>query len=702
MAPRRTRQAKNQSDQPVVEVSAPKATRAPALSRREREAARTTGEKIRRKFDAVPDRIDVRDWFYQPALSPLPDQVVNIQLVPVVLDQGSEGACTGFALASVVNYQLASRNLLNARNQARIVSPRMLYEMARRYDEWPGEDYEGSSARGAMKGWVAHGVASRTSWPDKVHGPGHLTHEIANEAQRTPGGAYYRVMHRNIRDLHSALSEAGIVYATLMVHQGWEEPGPRKSKLAYALSGNLLEIELPIINRKGRADSGHAVALVGYTHEGFIVQNSWGESWGNGGFALLPYEDWMLHATDCWVAQLGVPINFDVWDQAGAADTTAGIHRAGRAIPLSEIRPYVVDIGNNGELSGSGEYWTTKEDLARLFTSIQDVARSWSKRRVLLYLHGGVNDERAVARRIVAFRDVCLENEIYPVHIMWETGFWESLKASILDLFTNKDERAGAGWLEKLREGAIEAKDRTIELTAAAPGTVLWNEMKENGRLASASDGGMRLLTQAAQAAMERLGPAERKKWELHVAAHSAGSIFAAYAIELLVALGVNFKSLQFMAPAIRVDLFKRTLLPHIVRGTCPQPSLYVLSDVGERDDDCGPYGKSLLYLVSNAFEGRRETPILGMERFVSPASQDPNKELVDLEIAALFKKKVDGNPSLVIAGAGPRTATLSPSLSRCNAHGGFDNDEYTLNSVLYRILGEKPRRPFTVRDLQY
>ena len=57
------------------------------------------------------------------------------------------------------------------------------------------------------------------------------------------------------------------------------------------------------------------------------------------------------------------------------------------------------------------------------------------------------------------------------------------------------------------------------------------------------------------------------------------------------------------------------------------------------------------------------------MERFVSHASQDPNKELVDPEIAALFKKEVDGNPSLVIAGAGPRTATLSPSLSRCNAH---------------------------------
>jgi len=60
------------------------------------------------------------------------------------------------------------------------------------------------------------------------------------------------------------------------------------------------------------------------------------------------------------------------------------------------------------------------------------------------------------------------------------------------------------------------------------------------------------------------------------------------------------------------------------------------------------------------------------------------------------------GFPSLVIAGAGQRAATVSPSLSRSDTHGGFDNDEYTLNSVLYRILGDKPRRPFTVRDLQY
>jgi len=30
---------------------------------------------------------------------------------------------------------------------------------------------------------------------------------------------------------------------------------------------------------------GHAVSLVGYTKKGFIVRNSWGTEWGDGGYA---------------------------------------------------------------------------------------------------------------------------------------------------------------------------------------------------------------------------------------------------------------------------------------------------------------------------------------------------------------------------------------------------------------------------------
>lgn len=701
MARKKTKKSVTRFEDSAVETSSPKTTRPSAVERREPPEQLNTAEKIHRKLDAAPDRIDVRDWLYQPTLSPLPDQVLNYSLVPAILDQGTEGACTGFALAAVINYQLATRNLLTTRDLERIVSPRMIYEIARRYDEWPGENYEGSSARGAIKGWVAHGVARRTSWPDKTHGPGNLSSKIADEAQLTPGGAYYRVMHRNIGDMHAALSEAGVLYATLMVHEGWAEPGPLTTQINYVLSGNLLQLDLPVIARKNRADSGHAVAIVGYTRDGFVIQNSWGEAWGNGGFALLPYEDWMLHATDCWVAQLGVPISFNLWREQGSTDTTAGLQRAGRMVPLNEIRPYVVDIGNNGLLSDSGEYWTTEEDLSRLFQSIQEKSKNWSKPRVMLYLHGGLNDERAVAERIVGYRDVCIANEIYPIHVMWETGFWESLTSSVLDLFTREDERV-ADWLKKLRDGLTEAKDRTIELTAAGPGTVLWREMKENARLAVAQGGGMRLFVKQAQDILSGLTQAQRKKWELHVVGHSAGSIFAAHAARLLTELGVSFKTLQFMAPAIRTEDFKTLLLPHIQAGNCPQPTLYILSDVGERDDSLGPYGKSLLYLVSNAFEGRRDVKILGMERFISRASEDPNKELVDVDLEALFKKSVDGLPSLVVAGRGDSSVTLSPSISRSDTHGGFDNDEYTMNSVLWRILGKQPTRPFTMRDLQF
>ena len=79
---------------------------------------------------------------------------------------------------------------------------------------------------------------------------------------------------------------------------------------------------------------------------------------------------------------------------------------------------------------------------------------------------------------------------------MWESGLAESLRGILHDLFTDVDERAGAvpEWLRKVRDGLIEAKDRTFELTAAGPGSALWSEMKENARLASkhpAHEGGM-------------------------------------------------------------------------------------------------------------------------------------------------------------------------------------------------------------------
>ncbi|MFZ5861716.1 MAG: C1 family peptidase [Nitrospirota bacterium] len=628
----------------------------------------------KRTLDAFPDRIDLRDWSYTPTLAALPDAIVNCHKVPAILDQGQEGACTGFALAAVINY------LLHQRGVRRAVSPRMLYEMARCYDEWPGEKYEGSSARGAMKGWARHGVCESSVWPNQTRGRGTLDAGISRAALDTPCGAYYRIKHREVRDVHAAIHETGAVYCTMMVHDGWDSPGRVTVKAGTGRGARTL----PVIKRIGQANSGHAIALVGYTRDGFIVQNSWGSGWGAGGFAVVPYEDFILHTTDVWVAQVGVPLSVDLWGREGAADTTAGRFRGRNTIPLSEVRPYVVDVGNNGELSQSGDYWTSESDLQRLFIETipqTAAARRWSKKRVLLYLHGGLNSEDAVAKRVVAFRDKCLANGVYPLHLMWETGALETLKSSIADLFTSADQRARGGLLD----GMKNAKDLMLELSSAPIGKKMWGEMKENAWRASAHRrgiGAVELMKKHALAALAQVSEAERQQWELHVVAHSAGSILFAHAVEHLSSLGIPFKTLQFFAPAVRIDEFKDCVLKPVREQRCPRATLYLLSEQQELDDSVGPYGRSLLWLVSNALEDQRGTPLLGMKCFFK---KDPG--LRRAAFGDVIESSTTGTPG---------------SESASDTHGGFDNDPYTMNSVLHRILGKKPAAPFEKRDLNY
>jgi len=50
----------------------------------------------------------------------------------------------------------------------------------------------------------------------------------------------------------------------------------------------------------GRSNlGGHAIAIVGWTEEGFIIRNSWGKSWGNNGYAIMKYKDFKC-ILECW------------------------------------------------------------------------------------------------------------------------------------------------------------------------------------------------------------------------------------------------------------------------------------------------------------------------------------------------------------------------------------------------------------------
>ena len=114
-----------------------------------------------RIMDVRRDSADFRDRIYNPLLEPLQQELLPDPGQILIRNQGMEGACTGFGLAAMINF------LNRGKCIDKTVSERMVYEMAKRHDRWPGEEYEGSSARGAMKGWHKNGVCPAAVWPYK-------------------------------------------------------------------------------------------------------------------------------------------------------------------------------------------------------------------------------------------------------------------------------------------------------------------------------------------------------------------------------------------------------------------------------------------------------------------------------------------------------------------------------------------------------
>ena len=147
--------------------------------------------KHARHRDVRPDPVDLRDFVYRAPIATRPPQ----ELLPKparIRDQRTTNACTGFALATVIERLLKRADP----SAAEAVSPWMLYALARRYDEFnddPSDD-TGSSLRGALKAWSRHGASAEALWP-KIAEPKRKPQQAEavdwwNEAVARPLGAY--------------------------------------------------------------------------------------------------------------------------------------------------------------------------------------------------------------------------------------------------------------------------------------------------------------------------------------------------------------------------------------------------------------------------------------------------------------------------------------------------------------------------------
>lgn len=594
----------------------------------------------KRTLNATADVPDFRDYIYEPALIQLEETIAPPDDL-IILDQHSEGACTGFSLAACINhlYQLA--------NQKTRVSARMLYEMAKRCDEWPGENYDGSSLRGAISGWKNMGVCEEKEWEFKPGKVGKLTIPRAKNARSQTVGAYYRISPE-IAHFHAALNEVGIIAASANVHKGWDNP------------------KNGIIKYQKKTDGGHAFAIVGYNDKGFWIQNSWGNTWGKKGLALWSYEDWNANIMDAWVFRLALPVPQLFGLKPAVTIKIPEAAKADKKAPERiTIAGHFVHI-DDGRYKDQGRYWSTGDDIDN---TAQLVAEEGKYKHLLIYAHGGLNSPDDSANRIAAMKDVFKANSVYPFHIMYDTGLMEELK----DLIWRKDLKA-----EKRVGGFSDWSDRFMEGLLRRPGTLLWDEMKRDANDAFMSNGAGTDALNRFLSQFKRFGT----NIKLHIAGHSTGAIVLAHMLEAIKRKDVTFATCSLMAPACSLDLYHSTYLPVLQKKhsvSITDMTIYNLRDNLELDDNVAAvYRKSLLYLVSNAFERAEKKPILGMETFKNKIT---------------FSGK---QPSILYSNGTNSTGTRSTS------HGGFDNDTDTMNHILKRVLKSKPVREFTKQDLKF
>ncbi|WP_435609938.1 C1 family peptidase [Pseudomonas knackmussii] len=667
MAPRTRKTAATAAAKPAQRKSPAKAAT----------AKKTTAppKATRRTLDARPDSLDFRDNLYVPTLVEVPirRELAEYRKAKVpILDQGQQGACTGYGLATVAHYLLRTRQY---KPDATDVSPQMFYDMAKRYDEWAGVEYDGSSCRGAMKGWYKHGICKDANWPAGKAAPT-FSSALAAEASERPLGAYFRVNHTDIVAMHAALAEVGVLYASANVHAGWEAVDAKSGRIPP--SDKLL--------------GGHAFAIVAYDEDGFWVQNSWGPTWGYQGFGHLSYDDWLANGSDTWVARLGAPIRSTL--VAKQTNSAAGGSASFSMETLRDVRPHVISLGNNGLLDPQGDIGTTADGVNEIFTvDFPRLTQGWKKKRIVVYAHGGLVGQGSAIETVSGYRQALLDAECYPLAFIWHSDFWTTLGNILADAMRR---RRPEGVLDASLDFMLDRADDLLEpLARVLSGKAEWDEMKENALLATTgANGGARLaagyLAQLAQAGVE-----------IHLVGHSAGSILLAPLVQYLTTQGamnggpmagnglqglnVSVASCHLWAPACTMQLFLDAYLQPIQNGRIGRFGLFTLTDQAERDDNCARiYNKSLLYLVSNAFEDQVRIPlihpdgepILGMATFIRKTRA----------LMQLFK--AGGNADWVQAPnnlpAGDRGA------SAARHHGDFDNDDATVRATLARILNAR------------
>jgi C1A family cysteine protease len=237
--------------------------------------SKTTADHVYGWLADTPDHRDSVVGFAEiTSPTQLPAEVDLRPIMPPVYDQGQLGSCTANAIAAAFD---VARHIAGAA----FMSPsRLFIYFNERTVEGTVKSDSGAQIRDGIKTLKTDGVAPESLWP----------YEISKFAKKPPAGVFAAALKNEALDyarvpatqaaIQGVLAGGRPVVVGFTVYESFESQ-------AVATTGIM-----PMPTLFEQALGGHAVLVVGYKLIGkklyWIVRNSWGETWGDGGYFYMP------------------------------------------------------------------------------------------------------------------------------------------------------------------------------------------------------------------------------------------------------------------------------------------------------------------------------------------------------------------------------------------------------------------------------
>jgi C1A family cysteine protease len=212
-------------------------------------------------------------------------------------DQGSSGSCVGWATAdSVLRWHFVKANRISTSDK---LSIRFVWMASKETDQFvtpPSTFIEvaGTSLKAALDVARKYGSVRENVLPFSngtlFPGDEETFYAMASEFKIA---SYFNLTLRRPDDIDEWkrwLATKGPILTRLNVDRTWDNARETKGSLD--------------VYKPKTARGGHAVALVGYTKDRFIVRNSWGTTWGDKGFGYAS----LAYAQDAFTEAYGVTV----------------------------------------------------------------------------------------------------------------------------------------------------------------------------------------------------------------------------------------------------------------------------------------------------------------------------------------------------------------------------------------------------------